>query len=374
MFSDQYKKENEQLTLDNDFIEQLKQRMRQEQARLQIEQTKNETVATKESSCDNRSNNNGESSHRNPSWKKILPLALASCAAVCLITVIPFSLSTNRKSASSMDTEASMNIANTDLEFEESNETTESCEEESFLLDEEQKFSINTTESATGTSDESIITMENTNTSNSYELSRDEVSKRLKSDVLPRIDAYYSNHIVFHNESVLFVYDLMNSELIHLINLEEMIGAYELYGNQSILIECTTDETAILISKQVDDTTTEYYIYSFDTEQFDTIEESEYHAYDVMNMSQMLSDDTTIFDQLTYASNQSNQCIKLDNNSSYILYYQCLEDDTILSLSVYQAVLDEDKTIINSSIYPIFGEESIEELLQKKYTFSGNIN
>lgn len=374
MFSDQYKKENEQLTLDNDFLEQLKQRMRQEQERLQIEQTKNETVAAKESSCDNRSNNKGESSHRNQSWKKIFPLALVSCVAICLITVIPFSLSTNKKTASSLDMEASMNIANTVLEFEEPFETTESCEEESFLLNEDQKFSTNTTESTTGTNDESIITIENENTSISYELSRDEVSKRLKSDVLPRIDAYYNNHIVFHNESVLFVYDLMNFDLIHLINLEETIGTYELYGNQSISIECTTDETTILVSKPIDKTMTEYYSYSFDTEQFDTIDESEYETYDVMNMSQILSDDTTIFDELTYASNQSSQCIKLDNNSSYILYYQCLEDDTILSLSVYQAVLDEDKTIINSSIYPIFGEESIEELIQKNYTFSGNMN
>ena len=90
MFSDQYKQDNEKITLDDEFLEQLKISMKQERARLQ------EEVSTKDTSFEDDILINVKENQTKHTWKQALPIALTACAALALVVTVP-NLFTNYK-------------------------------------------------------------------------------------------------------------------------------------------------------------------------------------------------------------------------------------------------------------------------------------
>ena len=79
MFSEQYKKDIDNLTLDVEYINQLKLKMREEKTRL-------EAVTAKP---DPNSHNFMQFKNKRFLRKDILPIALTACAALAAIAVMP---------------------------------------------------------------------------------------------------------------------------------------------------------------------------------------------------------------------------------------------------------------------------------------------
>lgn len=135
MFSDQYKKDSEKIELDDQFLEQLKVRMRQERARLQ-----EETADTEPTSKDDILINIKEK-HTNHNWKHTLPIAFAACAALALVVTVPQQLLKHQSKGTSES------AANSEANYELSSDTA-ATDDASMKFDMAAQDSTTSTESA----------------------------------------------------------------------------------------------------------------------------------------------------------------------------------------------------------------------------------
>lgn len=135
MFSDQFKKDNEKITLDHEFLEQLKISMKQERARL------NEEASFTNTSSKDEIKINVKENVTKQTWKQTLPIALSACAALALVVTVPnlftrykgenstansseFSDTASITGGSSSNSEMSQSSASYSMEAEESASTT----------------------------------------------------------------------------------------------------------------------------------------------------------------------------------------------------------------------------------------------------------
>lgn len=370
MFSEQYKNENEQLRLDEDFLERLKLNMRKEKERLDhIENVvpfqpsnkiKDDCISNKEGS---------HKTHSKPRMSHLLPLTLTACAALLLITLIP-SIYTKQEDKCSSEPE---------MNFADSTESVEKTEEFQIKNSQDYKADTSTTCEAGPSEEETYeATMEESigsATSTEKEMyscdaiTFTDVSQSLKDAEFPVLDGVINQQLIFHTSSKLFFYDIKVQQLINTVNLEDQIGSYEQKGETMLKVQITEDETALILSNPV---SSSFYRYDLDTHEFMTMAESELYDITYLNTDDKLLTDTSMFDGLIHPTNRSHTCWSLGNHTYDILYYQCIEDQTIASLSIRQVSLAEDGAVLEETILPIFGEDTITELQNNGYKLSGN--
>lgn len=425
MFSDQYKKDNEKLVLDQDFVERLKIDMRKEQARLQSEAANNTMSNSKQQPKVSRTLN---TSH----WKHTLPIALSACAALAIIVTVPNLMNDEKKSdcsESSIAESACDSAANEEMdtytmdkstEFadgtteaasesttsDEANDTfadgaSEEKAEESPKLDtippviienseETNKqnagtsFSITAAQSYPGagnidySADSFDLSVQNdyvpTDTSTLTEMSKLYQSFAKGADQVS-LDYAYDGRLILHDYYGLIVYDYEVQELLRIVDLPTRIGGYTTQGDTALTVQVFEGGNYLLLDyNAVDDSGYAIcYLYDVQTDIMAKISKEDYQSLSIPAMDQHLTYDSERFDDLILPGNRSNAQSQLDEQRDCILFYQSMDCDTIASLSVCIRTQRKDTTQSEISIQPIFGEHAISDVRKAGYALDGLI-
>ena len=397
MFSDKYKEETEQLTLDDEFLTKLKQNMRDEQERLQQINGNDETTATKEQEPT-------RSSEKSYHWKHTLPVALTACAAIALIALFPNIVSnfaSKKENAIAYDTAASesmnsgsiesfqkgdskdvdsdtsstMDSAESSVEFKEEAEadSEEISSEDSVVESDSLEKGENTLESAAteemeqpGFSRNVLYedgTWSYTNTQEFIPTSP-EILESLQQrfmdsnrmDLAPTIDYVGNGIIVFHDYYGLVIYDYDTESIKRLVDLPSRIGDFVTTGEGALEVQFYNNGDYIFLDPHQTDTvgTPICFLYEVATDIMIQMTKDTLATLNLVAVDRSNFTGTDSFASYLDLKNASSQAIQSEDCREYILYYASDEDLLVSSLNIYEIRKDSDGNIVNTREMPVY--------------------
>lgn len=402
MFSDKYKKETEQLTLDDEFLTKLKQNMRNERERLQQMKGNDETTATKV-------HDSSDDVEKTYHWKHTLPVALTACAAIALIALFPniFSNFTSKKDNKiSFDTTASNSdtMDTGSLESFQKEELNESASNETFTMDSADESAEYKTEAITESEEESsedsfadsapVLEEQNTlhaTTSDGVEqsdVSQDvlyedgtwsyndnqefvpttpELLENLqqrfmantKTGVAPTIDYADNDTIIFHDYYGLVIYDYGTESIKRLVDLPSRIGDFVTTGKEALQVEFYNNGNYVYLDSHQTDATggSIGFLYEVSTDTMIQMSKDTLATFDLKADDLSLYTGIDSFASYTDLKDMSSQAIQSKDGKECILYYAMSDDSSVSSLSFCEITKDSDGNITNTRTIPVYMEQ-----------------
>lgn len=422
MFSDQYKKDNEKIMLDDEFLEQLKVRMRQERTRLQEEASVTEPTSKEEILI------NIKEKPSNRLWKHTLPVALAACAVLALVVTVPQQFVKYEKSANdtsnsginssvsnsttaTVEESVSSDMATQDTagsaekfgtEFAPSEEA-DGMEQKSAAADESQSINneVETIESGTADNTKMTTTTMDSEDASVYlgfdNLSFDQAELDLTnvnefqptdSEVLTNLASVYMNkekgadavsldyadneRLILHDYYGMIIYDIQEERIIRIVDLKSRIGEYTTQGDTTLNVTVFEGGNYLLLDNHtVKSEDSLYYLYDVQTDTMVSMTKKQLDTLTLPAKDTSLTYETNSFDSLFQPGNRSLAASQINSTEQCILFYQSTESSSIASLSICIATFDEKGNQTGVSYLPIFGDDAISQVEESGYELDG---
>lgn len=345
MFSEQYKKENDKLTLSDEFLNQLKTDMRNEQKRLNSIDSK-QAMTMIDTNEDQKLHSNVRK-HMLPSMSTAF---MAACAGIAILITAPILLSGNTKSDDSCTEgveEEAANKAECDIE--------EGISSDSIT---DSKLTMSGHDTGKTSEDVKADTAENLCTTSmemytvgciSFDqpaafvpteatlLSQQIAEFRTLQQGADPISLDYAcdGRLILHDYYGMIIYDYNKETIERLVDLPSLIGPYTTQGDTTLNVQVYQGGNYVLLNYNSMDESGNplYYIYDIQTDRIITLTKSEYESLKTPKFESTISGDES--EQLTTAETRhQGQSYQAKDGSSITVFYETADDTKISSLCV----------------------------------------
>lgn len=407
MFSDNYKKDNKQISLDDDFIKQLSKKMKNE-CENQKKSTTNQTDFIEIFST----------SKEKKTFIPGIKTALCTCVTLLILTcAIPYmkpllkhnkdSLQSNNQnfdiekddsltkealpetSQNTPDSNTSVQKTNKDpstpsdlLDKDTNSQTTKEANSQIEQPLEVAKEEFKKTNDIETSYHDTILSLRDVTLdlhhkdtfipSDEHTLSTtiDHMLTLQKGADYPTLDYAFGNRVILHDYWGFIVYNRKTTSIERAFSLKDRIGIYQTQGDEALNVNVFEGGNYVLFSKMnATSSDANCFIYNVQTDQMVTLTKKELELLNPPRYDTNIDTSTSAYDGLLPAGNRSIERGLLNDTQACILFFQVDDWDSIASLSLLISPTDMVNKK-NIEIYPVFGDHGRDYMKNQNHQFN----
>lgn len=382
MFSDDYKKDMENLSLDDKFLNELKNKMRTKQKEIEADSI----TDLQENSVIHLNVSTTKLSHGKAF--RVVRTISGICAAGVLLFLLPGLLHNNMKTGMSKDEEKSLsdstnfdyntfdsecvtehNTVSNDLKSESNSDSAvESDISSDNYEDTKHDFKEHQSIMQPTGNVPNVVSYEDSNLDlyavNHYvdsdgselELTKKEFSKLQQGTDFVSLDYAYDGRVILHDYYGMIVYDYNKQELLRAVDLQSYIGDFTTQGDSTLEVTVFEGGNYVLLKKMNASKKDAIYCYIYDVQmnRFISLTYNEYQKQSFPNVDSHLSYEHSRFDSFLPNGMRSLNTGLLDNQTECTLLYDDKGDLNVSSLTLFCVKFDQKGNMMDYKKYPIY--------------------